>query len=94
MGSRSQRTVAEFIRRPEYGNHLPPVTPAQAQSPIYRDDPKSQQRRDLCWEATQLVFTVQPMMANELQGEIHSLPTPERVREEVEEEIDAREPGR
>jgi hypothetical protein len=71
--------------------HPPPTTPAQAQGTAYRDHAESRQRRDFCWDALVLIYTVQPMMANELQGEIHPLPTVEDVRTGVADAEAARE---
>ena len=63
-------------------DHLPPVTATQAQGD-YREHAESKRRRDLCWDALVLVYTVQPMMANEIQGEIHPLPSVEEIRSDV-----------
>lgn len=70
--------------------HAPPTGVEQAQGAAYRDARESKERRDLCWEATILIFTVQPMMANELQGEIHPLPSNEDIQATVANEEAAR----
>lgn len=75
-------------------HHPPPATTAEAQSAAYRDHPESKRRRDLCWDCTVFVYTVQPMMANELQGESYPLPTFEDVRANVVEEETLRDAAR
>jgi hypothetical protein len=60
--------------------HGPPFDPYQAQEAAYHDAEESKERRELCWQVTKLIYTVQPHMANELQGETHAVPTPEQIR--------------
>jgi hypothetical protein len=83
------QSVSSSLKR-----HPPPPTPAEAQSAAYRDHVESKRRRDLCWDCTVLVYTVQPMMANELQGENHPLPSFADVRANVAEEETLREAAR